>query len=129
MSDLPVKYKPTKIKTKTQKGQKVSHFTLRVLFYPNEKYGKNPKFTYRGDITLKELNSLSKNKFKNEMEALIYKASHIKNNTREMLLFDNYFPSPYSLIKKWIDGEIKQDYTNEYFIGESGQLERKFYNP
>lgn len=122
MNKLPVEYKPN-IKKKTKTGKAVSHFTLLAKFYPNKKY-KNPEFTYRGDVIMRELNSLFKNQFKNQMSALLYKARLIKMDAFEMILYDNSMPQPYSVIKKWHEGSEIFDITADYKLDEKGNLYR-----
>jgi len=104
-----------KQKTQTKAGRPISHFTLLVIFKPNNKY-KNPKFTYRGDEKLEYFNATKATSFCHEFQALEYQAKIIMDKASEITLWDNSFPKPHNIYKKWLNGELIEDHSKEYII-------------
>ena len=100
---------------KTKKGRSYSHFTLFCKFHQSAKY-ENPKFTYRGDKVLRQMHIAKNRKFANQIEALTYQAELVKSNIKEAVLFDNSFEHPFNIVTRWINGDIIEDYSSQYFM-------------
>lgn len=115
--------KSVTLKTTTSKGRPISHFTLSVVFKPNEKY-KNPRFTYRGDEKLEYFNATKGTSFRFEYQALEYQAKVLMDKTKEMTLWDNSFDKPHNIYRKWLNGELIEDHSKEYFVHEGKLLRR-----